>query len=186
MSLRYLVNKVVVFFRDCRGFTLVELLVALSIGSMVVVASTQILTQLYIMVPKAETSMLAMRQVQFAGHWIDRDAITAQVITPADNLTHNLSTTPLVFTNINWVSDNKTTIYSVGPTNKLTRRIIVSDKTGHVMSDNSTQVADSITSIQAQYVEPEGKDRKILTLTITAQVESAAKTKVYKISPRSF
>jgi prepilin-type N-terminal cleavage/methylation domain-containing protein len=192
MNLRYLVNKVVSSFRDFRGFTLAELLVALAIGSTVAAASTQILTQAFIVVPKTEASILAMRHVQTAGHWIDRDATQAQVITPADNLTYDLSTTPLVFTYVNWISDTtKTITYSVDtvtdPANyKLNRRIVVRDQTGQVMSDNQMNVADSIISVQSQYVEPEGQDKKVLALTITARVENSSKTKVFMISPRSF
>lgn len=189
---RYLLDRVSLIVKASSGFTLLELIVALSIGATVVAASTQLLTQVYTIVPKTESSILAMRQVQTAGQWINRDAIMAQFITPADNLTYNLSTTPLVFTYVNWPSDTtKTVTYSVDNTTdpanwKLNRRMVVKDMTGQVISDNQTTVAHSITSIESQYIEPGGQDKKILTLTITARVENSSKTKVFKISPRSF
>lgn len=191
MSLRYLVNKVACFLRNCRGFTLLEVVIALSIGSLIVAASTQILTQVYTVVPKTQSSILAMRQVQVAGHWISRDATMAQGISITDNNTYNLSTTPLVFTHVNWASDNTTTLtYSVDTTTdpanyKLNRHVVVKDKNGNVLSDTQMQVADSIASISAQYIEPVGQDDKVLTVTITARVQSSSKTKVYEISPRS-
>ena len=191
MSLRYLVNKVACFLRNCRGFTLLEVVVALSIGSLIVAASTQILTQIYTVVPKTESSILAMRQVQVAGHWISRDATMAQGINYTDNYTHDLSIAPLTFTHVNWSSDNTTTItYSVDTTTdpanyKLKRHVVIKDKNGSTLSDTQLQIADSITSIYAQYIEPVGQDNKVLTVTITARVQSSSKTKVYEISPRS-
>jgi prepilin-type N-terminal cleavage/methylation domain-containing protein len=187
MSLRCLIKKSLFSCRDCRGITLVELLVALSIGSLLAVGVSQVLQQMFILVPKAENSMLAVRQVQFAGHWIDRDATMAQVITPTPNLFTISTGTPLIISYVS-VDTTKTTItYSVDTNKKLQRQVvIINEKTGSLISSSQTQVADSITSITAQYTQPAGQDRKILTTTIFSQIGSASENRTYQTSPRSF
>jgi prepilin-type N-terminal cleavage/methylation domain-containing protein len=187
MSLRHLVKKLVFSCRSCRGMTLVELLVALSIGSAVMVGCTQILTQLFVLVPKAQDSMLAMRQVQFAGHLIDRDAIKAQSIAPTPNLFTLSAATPLIISHVNWDSDNATITYFVDSDHALQRQEVVKNKSGVILSSNQIPVVNSITSITAQYSQPDVyNSRKILTLTISAQVGNSPETRIYKISPRSF
>jgi prepilin-type N-terminal cleavage/methylation domain-containing protein len=195
MSLRGLVKKVVFSGRDRRGFTLIEVLVALSVGSIIVAGASQVLQQMFYLVPKAENSMLAMRQVQFAGHWIDRDAIMAQIITPSDNVSpppsHNLSTENLTMSHVEWnPSDNttivKTVTYSLA-NQKLSRREVVTDeKTGATKSGGGVyQVADSITSLTYTVLRVTGSGM-ILTDNITAQVWGASETRTYTTRPRSF
>jgi len=187
MSLRCLIKKSLFSCRDCRGITLVELLVALSIGSLLAVGVSQVLQQMFILVPRAENSMLAVRQVQFAGHWIDRDATMAQVITPTPNLFTISTATPLIISYVNWDATKTTVTYSVDTNNILQRNVVVTnEKTGSVISSSQIQVADSIASIKAQYIEPTGMDRKALTVTIVAQVGSASENRTYQTSPRSF
>ena len=187
MSLRSVAKNPVFSCRTCRGLTLVELLVALAVGSLIIVGASKVLTQLFILVPKAESSMLAMRQVQFAGHWIDRDATMAQVITPTPNLFTISTATPLIISYVNWDATKTTVTYSVDTNKKLQRNVVVTnEKTGSVISSSQIQVADSIASIKAQYIEPTGMDRKALTVTIVAQVGSASENRTYQTSPRSF
>ena len=187
MSLLYLVKNLVYSCRSCKGMTLVELLVALSIGSLVVVGSTQILTQLFVIVPKVEYSMLAMRQAEFAGHAIDKDATMAQIITPTPSLFTVSTATPLVISHVGWNSDNTTITYSVDSNHILQRQEVVVNKSGVTISSNQKQVADSIGSITAQYDQPDQYNyRKILTLTITAQLGNSSAARTFKISPRAF
>jgi len=188
MSLRYFDIKLRLPREDTRGLTLIELLIALAIGSVVMVGALAILNQLLVLVPKAENSMLAIRQVQTAGFWIDRDAMCSQVITPAPNLFTLSTATPLVISYVKWDATKTTISYSVDTDRNLQRQLVVTDeRTGSLISSNGMHVADSITSITAQYYQPDpGNPRKILAVTITAQVGSSAETRVYQISPRSF
>jgi len=188
MSLPYIDKQLSFTRRDSGGMTLVELLIALAIGSLVLVGALGILNQLFILVPKAQNGMLAIRQAQSAGYWIDRDTKSAQVITPTPNLFTISTGTPLIISYVNWDATKTTITYSVDTNKKLQRQVVVTnEKTGSVISSNKVQVADSISSITAQYDYPNPDDpRKILTVTITAQVGSASETRIYKISPRSF
>jgi len=184
MNVRYIMGKEVF---SCRGMTLIELQVAMAIGLLLVAGASQVLQQIYILLPRAESSMLAMRQVQFAGHWIDRDATMAQLITPSDNLTHTLSATQMLYISyVNWNSENTTVSYSVDANNQLQRLEVVKNMSGATISSNQMQVADSITSLTAQYAQPVGMDRKALTVTIVAQLGSVSENRTYRTSPRSF
>jgi len=186
MRLRGLVKKVVFSGSGQGGFSLIEILVALFVGSLVVVGASQVLQLIFTLVPNAENSMLAMRQVQFAGHWIDRDAISARVITPTPNLFTVSTGTPLVISYVNWDATKTAITYSVDADKKLQRQVVVTnEKTGSVISSSQMQVADSITSLTAQYTQPAGMDRKILTVTIVATKWNAIESRTYQTSPRS-
>ena len=186
-DLRGAVKKSVIACVGSRGMTLIELLVALAVGSMLIAGASQVLQQIFILIPRAESSMLAMRQVQFAGHWIDRDAISAHAITPTPGLVTVSAGTPLIISYVNWDATKTTISYSVDANSKLQRQVVVTnEKTGSVISSNQMQVADSISSLTAQYTEPAGKDRKILTITVIALVGSVSESRTYQTMPRSF
>jgi prepilin-type N-terminal cleavage/methylation domain-containing protein len=188
MSLRYPDKRLLLPRRGSRGLTLVELLVALAIGAAVVAGALAVLNQILILVPKAENNMLAIRQAQSAGYWIDRDATSAQIITPTPNLFTISTATPLVITYVKWDATKTTISYTVDSNRILLRQLVVTnEKTGSVISSNTIRVADSIASITARYYQPDmSNPRKILTVTIIAQVENSSSTRVYQISPRSF
>ncbi len=186
-DLRGAVKRSVFACGGSRGMTLIELLVALAVGSMLIVGASQVLQQIFILVPRAESSMLAMRQVQFAGHWIDRDAISAQAITPTPVLFTVSTGTPLVISYVNWDATKTTITYSVDANSKLQRQVVVrNEKTGSTINSSQMQVADSITSLTAQFTQPAGKDRKILTITVIALVGSVSESRTYQTMPRSF
>jgi prepilin-type N-terminal cleavage/methylation domain-containing protein len=56
-----------------RGFTLVEVLVALVIGALIIGAASTIIYQLFTVNTVSNDRMMAVRQVQNAGYWISRD-----------------------------------------------------------------------------------------------------------------
>ena len=188
MSLHKLAKKILFSFRDARGITLLEVIVAMTIGSMLSVGTLGVLNQILILVPKAQTDMLATRQAQNAGYWIERDSICAQAITPTPNLFTVSTGTPLVITYVKWDATKTTISYSVDDNNTLQRQVVVTNEgTGALISSSQVQVADSIESITAQYAQPDVYNyRKILTITVTAHVGNSTHSRVYKISPRPF
>lgn len=188
MSLTRSDKKLPLFRRGSSGLTLVELLIAMGIGAAVLVGALAVLNQLLLLVPKAENSMLAIRQVQNAGYWIDRDATSAQLITPTPALFTISTATPLVISYVSWNATKTTITYAVDTDHNLQRQVAITDeRTGNPISSSQMRVSDSISSITAQYNQPDPSNpRKILTVTITVQVGSSTETRVYKISPRSF
>jgi prepilin-type N-terminal cleavage/methylation domain-containing protein len=180
MRLRYF-NTLLTLRKDSRGFTLVELLVALSIAGLLVSAASVTLNQLFSLVPAGENMMVAIRQVQDAGYWISTDGLQAQVITPGAS-----SGMPLTISWVKWDATKTTVTFSLTNGNLQRQEVVTYESTGNVKSSKQTQVAYSITSITAQYNQPDANNpRKILTITITAQIGSSNETRTYKISPRS-
>jgi prepilin-type N-terminal cleavage/methylation domain-containing protein len=176
-----------VFFsllKNSRGMSLVEVLVALSVGAFICAAATAILAQILMLPSRTGNDILAMRQVQNAGYSISMDGVQSQNITATAP-----SGFPLSISFVNWpvgsVNNNKpvktTIVYSIIGGNSLQRQITVADERypGTVISQGQRIVADHITTISAQYAAG------VLTITITAQIDSAAETRMYQISPRS-
>ena len=55
-DLRGAVKKSVIACVGSRGMTLIELLVALAVGSMLIAGASQVLQQIFILIPRAELS----------------------------------------------------------------------------------------------------------------------------------
>jgi prepilin-type N-terminal cleavage/methylation domain-containing protein len=69
------------------GFTLVELLVAIAISSLITSGLTLTIFQVFSGNARNSSEMTVVRQVQNAGHFISRDVLMAQVMTPAEAIT---------------------------------------------------------------------------------------------------
>lgn len=186
--MRWLDIKTLFSHKGSSGVTLVELLVTMSLGSLLAVATSQVLTQVYVLTPKAENSMQAIHQVQKAGYWIDRDGACAQTITPTPGFFTLSTSTPLVISYVDWEANKTTITYAVDDNRILQKQVVIADEvTGSVISSNQMQVAENIASITAQYNQPDPENpRKILTVTITSQLGSSSETRTYKITPRIF
>jgi prepilin-type N-terminal cleavage/methylation domain-containing protein len=171
------------FLKNNRGMTLVEVLIALAIGAFICTAAIGILTQVLILPPRAGNDMLAMRQVQNAGYYISQDGVQSQNITATAP-----SGFPLYISFVGWpenVTSNPTKTYitySLIAGNILQRLMVVKDeKSNAVISQSQLSVADHISSITAQY----SIVNKLLTVTVTARIDTATENRTYQISPRS-
>lgn len=69
------------------GFTLVELLVAIAISGLITSGLTLTIFQVFSGNARNSSEMTVVRQVQNAGHFISRDVLMAQVVTPAEAVT---------------------------------------------------------------------------------------------------
>src|SRR4030043_855287 len=95
-----------------RGFTLIELVVGLSIAAFVVSAASMTTITMMRLTPQNNDWALALRQVQNAGYWISHDVQMAQGdITVGDG-----NPTFLTLTVPEWETDavvNKTVVYEL-------------------------------------------------------------------------
>lgn len=72
--------------KNQRGFTIIELLVAIAISGLITSGLTLTIFQVFGGNARNSSEMIVIRQVQNAGHWISRDTLMAQVVTPAETL----------------------------------------------------------------------------------------------------
>jgi prepilin-type N-terminal cleavage/methylation domain-containing protein len=70
-----------------RGFTLIELVIALAVGAVVALAVVSSISQVFIGSARSSNHMTAVRQVQNAGYWVSRDAAMAHSIIPTATAT---------------------------------------------------------------------------------------------------
>ncbi len=68
------------WLKNSPGFTLVELVVAMAVGSFVVAGVLAVWTQLFSVTATNSNYMAAFRQVQSGGDWISRDALMTQAV----------------------------------------------------------------------------------------------------------
>ncbi len=157
--------------KDSKGLTFIELLIALSIGSLVIGISAITTNQLFWLGSRNQDHMKAVCQVQNAGYWISRDGVMAQTITLGKP-----SGFPLSFSWTNWDTNQTITVTYILDNNILIR---------HQAKGNdvvTTTVARYITSAWAEFPF---QNKKLLTVTITAQVGTQTETRIYKITPRA-
>ena len=84
--------------RAQRGFTLLEMLLALLIGGLIAGAITATIFQVVMGSGRTNNHMIAVRQVQSAGYWISHDALMAQNV----ELERDADGFPLTIECIDW------------------------------------------------------------------------------------
>jgi hypothetical protein len=193
MSIRRIVRKFLCVCMDHRGATLVDVLMAVGIGSILIAGSTTLLKETIILPTRVQNNMAAMCETQNAASWIDTDGKCAQSMTPTPGQFTLSVGTPLVISYVSWDKTRTTISYWVDSGHQLQRlKVVTNESTGGTISSVQTVVARSISSITANYDYPPGNDiRKILAITVTAQLGSGSLasntvTRTYQVSPRSF
>jgi prepilin-type N-terminal cleavage/methylation domain-containing protein len=155
-----------------RGFTLIEMVIALGIAALITGVITYAIMQTLTVDHRASNHMVAVRQVQQAGDQVSKDALQAQGVnvTPSDGL--------LALTWQEWgTSQNNTVTYSIAENGELRR-------TQSVNGGNST-----VTTV-AEYIDDDPNltrcdlNGTVLTFRVTATVGTESATRTYKIEPR--
>jgi len=171
--------------RGERGYTLIELVVAVSITVLVSASASIAIYQISKGTEANNTHMNAVRQVQNAGYWICRDARMAQSI-DTDNLT-----LPdfLVFNWTEWDDENEKIYHSAnyfleGLTDSIgtLKRIHWSSAGANEETLIATHIyyapADPDATTKAEYQAP------VLTLQLTSIFEDTMEIREYRINNR--
>lgn len=166
-----------------KGFTYIELLVAISIIALVGGAANMTTFQVFKGTERNDIHMTAIRQVQNAGYMISRDAEMAQKVT-VDDLT------PPDFLVLNWTNGDTGDGYQIA----YTLEDMLEGGLKNLLRNQSINGEANGTMLVAQYINPDaGKTRcdftdGTLTLTVTATVSDGSQTKnetrIYKLVPR--
>jgi lipopolysaccharide export LptBFGC system permease protein LptF len=163
-----------------RGFTLPELVMALTLCMFVMVGGGELLRQVIVASANSGDAIVATIQVQNAAFWINQDAIQAQVIERDDPS----SGFPLTLTWTDWENNQHEIIYSMGNT---------TDEAGLRLWELERE--DTITG--EMVVVAENLDRQktrlywhstlenVLVLEVTANVGTESASGTYNIQPRA-
>ncbi len=168
-----------------RGFTIIEIIVAISIMSIISLAATMSIFQSLKVTALNNNHMTLVNQVQSAGYWISRDAQMAESITTA-----NLSGTD--FLHITWTERDYSggdVYHSVtyffnglsGGIGKLKRNHWNSEGKNDntlVAEDISYDPSDPTNTSNISY------QNRVLTIKLTAISGDASETREYQISRR--
>lgn len=153
--------------KNQKGFTMIELLVAILITAIILGSVTTAISQVFTVNARSSNRMTAVRQVQTAGYWVSHDAQMAQTAT-ADNLT---SPFVLKLTWTEWSGVTHTDNYTLE--NKVLWRNLDGQK---------SLVAQYITSANTTYTG--GKLIFNVTATVGTAPRAATETRVYEVMPR--
>ena len=160
--------------KNQKGFTLIEIVIALGIFGLVITAASGTIAQV-IQSSRSTEHMTALRQVQTAGYWVSKDGIQAQNIT-----------TQGYFLYVGWTdwddSDPREIVYSL--------QAMPSGALKQLQREESVNGMPTATTIVGRYINPEqtscvwDPDTKTLTFIVTATMNQQTETRTYQVQPR--
>ncbi len=166
-----------------KGFTLVELLVAIPIMALVSFAAGEVIFQVLRNTEHNSNHMAAVLQLQNAGNRITSDIAKAQTITTANLTLPN-------FLVLNWIDSTSGDDYQV----TYTLENLPGSTLKQLKRNQSTNGSANTTALIAQYIDSSPQKTSselsggVLTLTITATEGAGAtkdsETRTYQIVPR--
>jgi prepilin-type N-terminal cleavage/methylation domain-containing protein len=177
--------------RSQLGFTLIELTLTMAIAGLIAGGVTMTFLQVVNGSGRTNNHMVAVRQVQNVGYWVNHDAQMAQNVALADESDDNPDGTRFPFT-LTWVdwgtNEEHQVIYSLEDMTNGAKQLVRSHSSG----------GDTETSFIARFIDVTEKDGQpqtrcgftngVLTLTVTATVgdgkQELSETRVYEIVPR--
>jgi len=170
--------------KNQKGFTLVEMLIAVAITAIIVGSVTTAIFQVFTGNARTSNHMTAVRQAQEAGYWVSHDAQMAQSAN-----TTGASGFPLTLTWTDWESSSgHQVIYSLqdmpgGGLKRLQRSYSV-NATAPNNSFVAQYINDSGSPPQTSCDFTNGKLIFTVTATAGSGSQGASETRVYEVVPR--
>lgn len=161
-----------------KGFTLIELVVAIALVALITLGAASGIMQVFKVSAQNSEINETVRQAQNVGHWLSRDALMAESIRPSSGT---------VFLTMGWLQwETGETIHatyerfpSSGSLEKLVRTYSVHGNDGTLIESHQTLVADNIDSMEADW-QTDGTWR----VFVTARAGERTATREYQIYPR--
>jgi len=158
-----------------KGFTFIELIVAMIIAAMITGAVVASIIQLFTMSDTNSNYNAAFTQVQSAGYWVSHDAVQAEQVTLTPD-----------FITLNWVDWDGTNAYKVVYTLEGSGQL---KRSYYKKIDGSEEFELQGNFLIAQYIDPSttcewNEEEGVLTLVVTAQVGDQTVSRTYKVEAR--
>jgi len=182
-----MLSKLNVINRNQKGFTLIEIVVAIAISSIIVVAITSLTYETITINAKSTNHQIAISQVQNAVNSLSRDTAQAQIIIPRDSAGNPLQVNPsntnqtlfdlkssghqLELKWVDWTNVTHDVTYKIDASGELDR---------FVSAGATTVVATNIGIASGNW------DSYYKTLTFTIQAKVGTKTNLQSIESRTF
>lgn len=164
--------------KEQRGFTLIEMLVVVTLIGLVSTGITASIIQVLDINTRASNHMVAVRQVQQAGKEVSKDTLQAR---PDKILDTTLGGGALLALNwTDWEGQENLIVYTVTEDGELQR--------SHTIDGEAQATAIPVV---AKYIDPDLDqtschwDGAVLTFKVTATVGGQSETRVYEIEPRT-
>ena len=160
--------------RGQQGFTLIEMLVAIALTSIIGTAAIMAIHQVLIGTVLSNDQNTVINQVRNAGYWIEHDALVAQSVNASGE-----SEFSLTLTWTDWDDDTHQVVYgledSPGEVKRLQRQETIND-------------AQVTTTMVGRYIDADNTschwDGEVLTVNITAIVGDKTGTRIFQVKPR--
>jgi prepilin-type N-terminal cleavage/methylation domain-containing protein len=169
-----------------KGFTLIELAIAMVIGSIIAGAVTMTIFQIVESSGRTSNHMTALRQVQSSGYWVSRDAqMIQQEPVIVNDVDGELQSITLDWTD--WDGNVFQVVYtledmSAGTLKELKR---VEDKdTGSGTTTDTKIVAEFIDPANTSCEYDDGRFTFTVTVQVGAGPAAQIETRVYEVIPR--
>jgi prepilin-type N-terminal cleavage/methylation domain-containing protein len=161
-------RRLIRFSNSQRGFTLIEMLIAVAVSGILATGIVTTTFQIYHENQRATRSMKVVQNVENAGFWVSRDALSAQNATS--------SGFPLILTWQDWGGNAYQITYDLVSGN-LQRNVSVNG--GTISQSIVAQLINNDASL-TNYNFSNG----VLTFTVTSTVETTSETRTYQIKLR--
>jgi prepilin-type N-terminal cleavage/methylation domain-containing protein len=160
-----------------RGFTLVELMIAIAVSAMIMVGSMQLLSHMVVTSAQNRANTMAMLQVQYVGFWITEDVVQAR---PDGVSLGDAQGFPLTIQWKQWNGVEHKVVYSVEGDETWTLSRYDEIGNGTIVVGESLDPAGT----RCEWVTG-GDVTNVLKLDVTANVDGKIATRTYEINPRS-
>ena len=161
-----------------KGFTLIELVIAIAIMAVIGTVLASTVTQLFVVQAADKNRMEAVKQVENALHYINRDIQMSSPVLSAYTSTESGFPLRIIWTDYTDDPTNHTVIYTITGSNVLERSESIPGRPAII-----TRIADNIDPAASNY----SFDGVVLTVNLTSSVsglKSASETRTLEVQPR--